>query len=388
MSGIGSAMSSIGLGRVHTQRVTLFDEGNPLVLDSGATLAPVQVAYETYGELNAARSNAVFVLHALSGDAHAAGHHGDPGQRGWWDNMIGPGRPLDTERFFVICPNLLGGCQGTTGPSSPDPRSGRAYGLRFPLFTVRDLVRVHRALLEHLGIERLHCAIGGSLGGMQALQWSLDHPEQVDRAVLACVSARLSAENIAFTAVARAAIMNDPDFCNGDYHQSTRRPDVGLAVARMMAHITYQSEWSLGERFGRARLEPGAPMTFAEDFEVERYLAYQGERFVRRFDALSYLYLTRTMDYFEPLADLDLRLAEVSTRFQLISFDTDWRFGSQHSRHLAGALARGGVEVDHTEVHSTRGHDSFLLDVPAYHELVARFVAAPAARPHPTPVGG
>jgi homoserine O-acetyltransferase/O-succinyltransferase len=371
-----------GLGRVVTQRVRLLDERDPLKLDGDGVLAPVEVAYETYGELDAERSNAVFVLHALSGDAHAAGHHGDPAQRGWWDNMIGPGRPLDTERFFVICPNLLGGCQGTTGPSSPDPRTGRAYGLRFPLFTVRDLVRVHRALLRHLGIERLHCAIGGSLGGMQALQWSLDHSEQIARAVLIGASARLTAENIAFSAVARAAIMRDPNFQEGDYIGTGRSPDVGLAVARMMAHITYQSEQSLTHRFARTRHDPTAPMTLAGDFEVERYLAHQGERFVRRFDALSYLYLTRTMDYFDPFADPTLRLADVGTRFQLISFDSDWRFGSDHSRRLAVVLASAGVAVDHTELHSTRGHDSFLLEAPAYHELIARFVGAPAVRPH------
>jgi homoserine O-acetyltransferase len=223
-------MTAGGIGRVQTQRALLFEESRPLELESGATLAPVEVAYETYGTLDSDRANAVFVCHALSGDAHAAGHHGNPRRRGWWDTIIGPGRPLDTERFFVICPNLLGGCSGTTGPASIEELTGRAYGLRFPLLRVRDLVAVHRALLSHLGVSHLHAAVGGSLGGMQALQWALDHPVEVERAVLVCVSARLSAQNIALTAVARAAIMSDPDFQEGNYLDGPRRPRRGLSV--------------------------------------------------------------------------------------------------------------------------------------------------------------
>ena len=217
-------MTPGGLGRVHTQRAVLFDDAHPLVLQSGRSLPFVEVAYETYGALDSDGGNAVFVCHALSGDAHAAGHHGDPDMRGWWDTIIGPGRPLDTERFFVVCPNLLGGCSGTTGPTSVDPRTSRPYGLGFPLLTVRDLVAVHRALLEHIGISRLHGAIGGSLGGMQVLQWALDHPEQIERAVLVCASASLNAQNIALTAIARAAIMGDPDFQEGRYLEGPRVP--------------------------------------------------------------------------------------------------------------------------------------------------------------------
>jgi homoserine O-acetyltransferase len=365
-------MSAGGLGRVQTQRAVLFEPERPLELESGATLAPVGVAYETYGTLDADGANAVFVCHALSGDAHAAGHHGDPSVRGWWDTIIGPGRPLDTDRFFVICPNLLGGCAGTTGPSSTDPRSGRAYGLRFPLLSVRDLVAVHRALLARLGVARLHAIVGGSLGGMQALQWALDYPEEVERAVLVCVSARLNAQNIALTAVARAAIMSDPDFQNGDYLDGPRRPDSGLSLARKLGHITYLSVESMRRKFDRERRGgPAEPMSLASDFEVEHYLDHQGEIFVERFDALSYIYLTRAMDYFDPFARADLDLTRVGTRFLAISFDSDWRFGSEHSRYIHDALRAGGVDVRHVELSSPWGHDSFLLAGEEYHRLVA-----------------
>lgn len=374
-----------GLGLVHTHTVVLFDRDHPLVLSSGAALAPVEVAYETYGTLDADASNAVIVCHALSGDAHAAGHHGDPARRGWWDNIIGPGRPLDTDRFFVVCANLLGGCSGTTGPSSADPRTGLPYGLRFPLLSVRDLVAVQRALLAHLGVARLHGAVGGSLGGMQILQWLLDRPAEIERAVLVCSSARLSAQNIALTAVARAAIMNDPDFRGGDYGDGPLSPRLGLSLARRIGHITYLSEESMRRKFDRARRHGAdAPMTMASDFEVEHYLDHQGQSFVDRFDALSYLYLTRLMDYFEPFAErhVDPRaVAAHGVRVLAISFDSDWRFGTQHSRHLVERLRDGGVDARHAEVSSPWGHDSFLLADDAYHRLVAAALAAPAPVP-------
>jgi homoserine O-acetyltransferase/O-succinyltransferase len=372
-------MSAGGIGRVQTQRVVLFDEDDPLELAGGATLAPVQIAYETYGELAADASNAVFVCHALSGDAHAAGHHGEAQRRGWWDTIIGPGKPLDTDRFFVICPNLLGGCAGSTGPASVDPHSGRAYGLRFPLFTVRDLVTVHRALLARLGISRLHAAIGGSLGGMQALQWALDYPQELQRAILVCASARLGAQNIALSAIARSAITRDPDFDGGDYLDGPRRPTRGLALARKLGHVTYLSQESMRRKFDRARRDGAdAPMTLDVDFEVEHYLEHQGEIFVERFDALSYLYLTRVMDYFAPFADPRLDLARVQTSFLAISFDSDWRFGSEHSRFIVEQLQAGGAAARHVEVASPWGHDSFLLDGEQYHRLVADALAAPA----------
>jgi homoserine O-acetyltransferase len=336
--------------------VRLFDAGAPLVLESGATLAPVDVAYETYGELDADGGNTVLICHALTGDAEATD---------WWATLVGPGRPVDTERFHVVCANLLGGCRGTTGPSSPDPRTGEPYGLRFPLFTVRDLNTVHRALLRHLGVTRLHAAVGGSLGGMQALQWALDAPQEIERAAVVCASARLSAQNIAFSKVARAAITRDPQLADG-------APN-GMAVARMMAHITYLSEEGMRRKFDRARRAPG-PMTMEADFEVEHYLDHQAEIFLARFEPLTYLYLSRTMDYFEPFAE---EIAgPPSTRILLVSFDSDWRFGTEHSLHIAGELRALGAEPEHVEIASPWGHDSFLMDVPAYHAAVARLLAS------------
>lgn len=325
--------------------VRLFDAERPLILESGATLQPVDVEYETYGRPDG--DNAVFVCHALTGDACAIE---------WWETLVGPGRPVDTDRFFVICPNLLGGCRGTTGPSSIDPSTGRPYGLDFPLFTVRDLVTVHRALVSHLGVGRLHAAIGGSLGGMQALQWALDHPDALARAVLVCASARLTAQNLAFSAVGRAAIR---------HHDR-------MAIARMLAHITYLSDEGMRLKFDRARRDPAAPMTMASDFEVEHYLDHQAEIFLARFDPLSYLYLSRVMDYFEPFAEP--ARATPRTRFLAISFDSDWRFSTAHSRHIAEELAARGADVRHHEVRSPWGHDSFLMDVPEYHRLVADFL--------------
>ncbi len=364
-----------GLGLVSTQRVGLFTEADPLVLASGARLAPVEVAYETYGALAPSRDNVVVVCHALTGDAHAAGHHGDPVRRGWWDNLVGPGRAVDTDRFFVVCANLLGGCQGTTGPLSVDPASGSPYGLGFPLLTMSDLVAVHRRLLAHLGVERVHAAVGGSLGGMQILQWALDAPEQLDRAVLVGASSRLTAENIAFSTVARTAILRDPDFADGRYPMTGRRPEVGLAVARMLAHITYLSEQSLEDKFGRRRRDDGPPR-LGTHFQVESYLDHQAAMFLTRFDALTYLYLTRVMDYFDPFADprAAARIAAGTTRFLVLSFDSDWRFPTVHSRRIQSHLADAGVPAEHQELHSPWGHDSFLLDPPGYHDRIRAFL--------------
>ena len=366
------------LGLVETQRVVLYTEDDPLVLDSGESVGPVEVAYETYGERTPGDRNVVVVCHALTGDAHAAGHHGDPDRRGWWDTLIGPGKPVDTDRLFVVSSNLLGGCQGTTGPSSENPATGRPYGLAFPLFTVSDLVRVQRRLLEHLGITHVLAAIGGSLGGMQVLQWALDHPDELDNGLVICATSRLSAQNIAFSAVARAAIMDDPDFQDGDYYGTGRRPDHGLSVARMMAHITYLSEESMREKFGRriqGREEPRFGL--GVDFQVESYLQHQGKVFLDRFDANSYLYLTRVMDYFDPFADADHvreRLARCRTRFLVVSFDTDWRFDTSHSRSIVRTLTSHRVPVTFREIPSPHGHDSFLLEVPEYHRTVAAYL--------------
>jgi homoserine O-acetyltransferase len=315
-----------------------------LTLESGAQLAPLEIAYATYGD--PARP-AVYICHALTGDADAAD---------WWAALIGPGKPVDTDRFHVICANILGGCKGTTGPASTNPATGERYGLDFPLFTIRDMVAVHRKLLAALGVTRLHAAVGGSLGGMQILQWTLDHPDEIERAVLVCATARLSAQNIAFSKVARHAILE---------HDA-------MDVARMMAHITYVSDESLRRKFDRARRLPEAGMTLASDFEVEHYLDYQSAIFLARFDKHTYLYLSRVMDYYEPFAEEPKRTPE--TRFLLVSFDSDWRFGTEHSEFIAQQLDARDADVRHHEVVSPWGHDSFLMDVPEYHALVRDFL--------------
>ena len=366
------------LGLVETLRVVLFDEDHPLELESGERLAPVEGAYETYGSPNRDGSNAVFVCHALTGDAHAAGHHGDAERPGWWDNIIGPGRPIDTDRFYVVCPNLLGGCQGTTGPSSPDPATGKPRGLNFPIFSVGDLVTVHRALAAHLGVPRPLAVIGGSLGGMQALQWALDYPDDLGAAIIIASTAHLTAQNIAFSAVARAAILRDPEFRDGNYHEHGQ-PAYGLSLARMIAHITYLSEAAMREKFGRRLQGSEVPRPgFDVDFQVESYLEHQGNSFLNRFDALSYLYLTRCMDYFDPFADEAAavrRLQATRARFLLISFDTDWRFSTAHSKEIVRVLLAAHREVSFREIPSPWGHDSFLLRIPEYHRTVQGFLA-------------
>lgn len=364
------------VGAVKPQTAT-FSE--PLQLRCGLSIARYELVYETYGELNADRSNAILVCHALNASHHVAGFYADdPDNVGWWDNIIGPGKPVDTDRLFVVCANLLGGCMGTTGPASPNPETGDPYGLRFPLFTVGDLVNVHRALLRHLGIRRLLAAVGGSLGGMQALQWSIEHPDEVHSAVVVCSTARLSAQNIAFSAVAREAIMRDPNFHGGDYQRHGVRPDAGLSVARMMAHITYLSEEGMRRKFGRRLQDRESPrFGFDVDFQVESYLHHQGEAFLKRFDANSYLYLTRVMDYFDPFGDMvaaGAKLERVDTRFLVMSFDSDWRFDTAHSRDLVRILAAHRVPVTFREIASPHGHDSFLLEVPEYHRTVASFM--------------
>lgn len=351
--------------RPASQRVLLFTQEDPLVLASGAELPEVEVAFETYGTLSPERDNAVFVCHALTGDAHATD---------WWATMVGPGKPVDTDRFFVISPNLLGGCSGSTGPLSTDPRTGERYGLSFPQLDMADFVAVHRRLLAHLGIERLHAAIGGSLGGMQVLQWAIDAPGQVERAVLVAASSRLTAINIALSHVARSAILTDPDLEAGRYAEGAG-PRRGLSVARMLGHITYLSEEVLEERFGRRLQHEGPPRRgFEVDFAVESYLDHQGRSFLDRFDALSYLYLTRVMDYFDPFADPEAAARAAATRFLLVSFDTDWRFSTAHSVRIRDHLEKGGAEVQHHELRSPHGHDSFLLDVPGYQDLVDEFL--------------
>lgn len=368
------------LGLVETQRAVLFTQDDPLRLRGGGRLDHVEVAYETYGELSPRRDNAVFVCHALTGDAHAAGWHEGAKKPGWWDNLIGPGKAVDTDRFFVISANLLGGCSGTTGPLSTDPATGAPYGLDFPMLHMSDLVAVHRRLVAHLGVRRLYAAVGGSLGGMQVLQWVIDDPDQLDRAVLVAATSRLTPENIAFSAVGRQAIMSDPDFCNGRYVEEGVFPWRGQKVARMLAHITYVSAQSLTDKFGHHRDSTGDDWRMGPDFAVERYLQHQGEVFLDRFDALSYLYLTRLLDYFDPFGESATAsaLQSTRTRFQITSFDSDWRFDTRQSRRIADELRGLGVSVDLAEVSSPYGHDSFLLQPPGYHERIAAFLGAAA----------
>lgn len=355
-----------------TYRLTL-DE--PLRLEGGRVLPHVEVAYETWGELDDAGSNAVFIAHALTGDSHASGTTDDPG---WWDTMVGPGRPVDTDRFFVVCANLLGGCRGTTGPASIDPATGASYALDFPLLSIRDFVEVHRRLVRHLGITRLLAVVGGSLGGMQALQWALDAPDEVANAVVVAASSRLSAQNIAFSAVARSAIMRDPEFSEGRYDEGGG-PRSGLATARMMAHITYLSEEAMASKFGRRIQDADEPRRrFGVDFAVESYLEHQGSTFLDRFDPLSYLYLSRALDYFDPFSEPGALDAAASCprppRFLVMSFDSDWRFSTEHSRRITRRLEGARLPTSFREIGSPHGHDSFLLDVPDYLATVAAFL--------------
>jgi homoserine O-acetyltransferase len=349
-----------------------------LPLDSGATLAPVEVAYESYGELNRQRSNAVLILHAFSGDAHAAGISRDTGAPGWWDSMIGPGKAFDTDKYFVLCSNILGGCRGTTGPSSIDPRTGCPYAMSFPPITVSDIVRLQKKLIDFLGIERLLCVAGGSMGGMQALEWAVAYPECVASAIPIATTARHSAQQIAFNEVGRQAIMADPDWCGGNYY-GKKPPARGLAVARMVGHITYMSDDSMREKFGRRfRNATGEVLDFSAEFEVERYLRYRGSQFVDRFDANSYLYITKAMDLFDlsnGYPSLGAACERIQARCLVISFTSDWLYPSYQSLEIVSALRSRNRDVAYCELPSNYGHDAFLVDVGEQTEVIRGFLA-------------
>jgi len=359
-------------------RVT-FGEDRALRLDCGVELGPFTVAYQTYGALNRERSNAILVCHALTGDQFVAGTHPVTGKPGWWELMVGPGLALDTRRYFIVCANVLGGCMGTTGPKEIDPRTGRPYGLTFPVITVADMVRAQKLLIDHLGIDRLFCVTGGSMGGMQALQWAASFPERVFAAVPIAAAARHSAQNIAFHEVGRQAIMADPDWCGGDYLNHGRKPSRGLAVARMAAHVTYLSETALHRKFGR-NLQDRSEVTygFDADFQVESYLRHQGSTFVDRFDANSYLYITRAMDYFDLAAEHGGVLAnafrDTPVRFCLVSFTHDWLFPTAQSRATVHALNAAAANVSFVEIDSDKGHDAFLLDEPEFATTLTGFL--------------
>jgi homoserine O-acetyltransferase len=365
-------------------QVLEFGVEHPLVLDSGKRLSPLTIAYMTYGTLNAARSNAVLVCHALSGDQFVASTHPVTGKPGWWDYAVGPGKPIDTNRFYVICANVVGGCMGTTGPGEIDPSTGEPYGLGFPLVTVGDMVRAQAMLLDALQIDQLLCVLGGSMGGMQVLQWAASYPHRVYSAMPLATAARHSAQNIAFHEVGRQAIMADPDWKAGDYALAGVRPSKGLAVARMAAHITYLSEAALQRKFGRELHDRNAlSFGFDADFQIESYLRHQGMTFVDRFDANSYLYITRAMDYFDLAGDYGGVLAEAfrgtKTRFCLVSFTSDWLFPTSENKRIAHALNAAGANVSFVEIASDRGHDAFLLDEPELFDTMRGFLGAAAS---------
>nr|WP_253201146.1 homoserine O-acetyltransferase [Sphingomonas quercus] len=357
----------------------------PLALDGGGSLAAIDIAYETYGTLAPDKSNAILICHALTGDQHVASAHPITGKPGWWSRMVGPGLPIDPDRHFIISTNVLGSCMGSSGPASLDPVTGLPYAMRFPVITIRDMVRAQALLLDHLGIARLEAVVGGSMGGMQALEWAATFPDRVEAVVGIATTARHSAQNIAFNEVGRQAIMADPNWRGGDYYATGQAPTAGLAVARMAAHITYLSEAGLTGKFGR-RLQAREAKSFGfdADFQVESYLRHQGLAFTDRFDANSYLYITRAIDYFDLAEAHGGRLADAfrdtRTRFCIVSFDTDWLYPTPESRIIVHALNAAGAEASFVEISSPYGHDAFLLDTPELFRVVDGFLRAGESR--------
>lgn len=366
------------VGIVETKYFTFAEPPNEMELECGQKLGPVTLAYETYGELSKAKDNVILVVHALSGDAHAAGHNSpDDEKPGWWDVMVGPGKGIDTSKYHVICSNVIGGCKGSTGPSSINPQTGRPYGLSFPVVTVKDMVNAQKVLIDHLGIERLLCVVGGSMAGMQVLQWAVSYPDMVRLAIPIASTSRLSAQAIAFDEVGRQAIMSDPDWMGGDYYGKTI-PHRGLSIARMIGHITYLSDRSMHQKFGRKlqdKIEYG--YEFMTDFEVESYLRYKGDSFVKRFDANSYLYITKAMDYFDlgqQCGSLKKAFADVKAKFLVISFSSDWLFPSYQSKEIVSALRHNNADIIYMEIQSDYGHDAFLLESEQLTKLISNFL--------------
>ncbi|MBP6367104.1 MAG: homoserine O-acetyltransferase [Nitrosomonas sp.] len=367
---------SKSVGTVTPQFVTI---DKPLPLKSGLQLDSYHLVYETYGQLNAERSNAVLICHALSGNHHVAGVYADKEKSfGWWDNMVGPGKPIDTSRFFVIGVNNLGGCHGSTGPASIDARTGKQFGANFPIVTVEDWVETQAQLAEHLGIEQFAAVVGGSLGGMQALQWTLDYPEKVRHALVIAAAAKLSAQNIAFNDVARQAIMTDQEFYGGNYYAYNTLPRRGLRLARMLGHITYLSDDSMAAKFGRSLRNGEIAFGFDVEFEIESYLRYQGDKFAELFDANSYLLMTKALDYFNPAdaynGDLSAAFQVAKANYLVLSFTSDWRFSPERSREIVKALLDNKINVSYAEITSSHGHDSFLMETQYYHQLVRAYM--------------
>ena len=363
--------------------VVRFGAEQPLQLEGGRELGPFQIAYQTFGSLNAQKSNAILVCHALTGDQYVASEHPVTGKPGWWTTLIGPGKPVDTDRFFVICPNIIGGCMGSTGPASLNPKTGKPYGLEFPVITIGDMVAAQARLIDHLGIDQLFCVIGGSMGGMQVLQWAAKFKERVFTAVPIATAPWHTAQNIAFHEVGRQAVMADPNWRGGAYYESGLVPKNGLAVARMAAHITYLSETALQEKFGRNLQKRDArTFSFDADFQVESYLRHQGSTFVDRFDANSYLYITRAMDYFDLASEHGGVLANAfrgtKTRFCVVSFTSDWLYPTRDNKVIVKALNAVAANVSFVEVVSDKGHDAFLLEEPEMFATVRGFINAAA----------
>ena len=365
---------SVGLVDTHT-----FACSDAFVLQCGETLPGFELKYETYGTLNADRSNAILICHALSGNQHAAGYNSmEDAKPGWWDSCIGPGKPIDTDQFYVICLNNLGGCHGSTGPLTTNPATGEPYGPDFPTVVVRDWVNSQALLANHLGIKKFAAVIGGSLGGMQAMQWAIDYPERVFAAVVIAAAAKLSAQNIAFNEIARQAIAADVNFLEGRYSQRHLVPEKGLGLARMIGHVTYLSDDGMREKFGR-ELKSGDLQSGADvEFQVESYLRHQGQAFSRRFDANTYMLMTKALDYFDPARehndDLVTALAPAEAKFLVVSFTTDWRFSTERSKEIVDALIAARKNVASTVIDSEHGHDSFLLPLPRYKQVLRSFL--------------
>jgi len=357
----------------------VYHHGAPLHLSAGGRLASFDLVFETYGSLNENRSNAILICHALSGNHHAAGYHDqDDAKPGWWDNCVGPGKPIDTDRFFVVSLNNLGGCHGSTGPTSENPDTGKPYGPTFPTVTVQDWVRSQALLADHLGIDRFAAVVGGSLGGMQAMQWATDQPDRLHSAVLIACAARLTAQNIAFNEIARQAISSDPSFHGGDYSQLGENPELGLMLARMIGHVTYLSDDGMRQKFGRELQSGGFESGHDVQFQVESYLHHQGRSFSQRFDANTYILMTRALDYFDPARehedDLARALSAASCKFCVVSFSTDWRFSTERSKEIVDALVSARKNVASAIIESQHGHDSFLLEIPRYFDVLRSYL--------------
>lgn len=373
--GSGESSRPRSLGMIETMFFTFPEAAQPFRFESGEELGPITIAYETYGQLNHDKSNAILICHALTGDAHAAGWHPGDKDPGWWDILIGPGKAFDTDRYFVVCSNVLGGCQGSTGPSSLDPKTGHPYGLKFPVLTIRDMVNAQKKLVEHFGIERLLSVAGGSMGGMQALQWGVSYPDAVRSVISIATTATHSPQQIAFNEVGRQALMSDPNWNNGDYYNS-EPPARGLAVARMVGHITYMSDTSMNAKFGRRFKNETSPFKFSPEFEVEGYLQYRGDNFIKRFDPNSYLYITKAIDYFDLSNGHGLAetFRDVKARLLVLAFKSDWLYPAYQSQEIARACKRAGVRASYCELNSTYGHDAFLIESDEQTYLISHFL--------------